>query len=289
MQIPSELERCRAARRARTLAGLLLSAAAQLVYDDAHAAGDCLLVDGFEADAARCRVGVIPPGTSWQWQLAGTIDTTVDVDLYDIDLFETAQAVVDQLHRDGRIVICYFSAGSWESYRPDSAAFPESVKGLPLDPPFQDERWLDIRQLETLRPLIEARLDLAVAKRCDGVEPDNVDAYTNASGFPLTSQHQIAYNRFVADAAHARDLSVGLKNDLDQITQLLPYFDWALNEQCFEYDECQLLAPFVAAGKAVLGVEYNLGTTQFCPQANAMNFDWLRKNLNLDAFRQACR
>lgn len=252
-------------------------------------AEDCLFADGFEPDGNGCPTLVIPPATSWQWQLSGAIDTSVDVQMYDIDLEDAPQASITELQAAGRIVICYFSAGSWESFRSDSADFPESVKGDPLDPPFADERWLDIRRIDLLGPIMAARLDRAAAKGCDGVEPDNVDGYTNTSGFPLTFADQIAYNTWLANQAHARGLSVGLKNDLDQITELLPLFDWALNEQCFEFDECDLLLPFIKAGKAVFGVEYNLETTAFCAQANAMNFDWLKKNIDLDAFRVSCR
>ena len=93
----------------------------------------------------------------------------------------------------------------------------------------------------------------------------------------------------MAEQAHARGLSVGLKNDLEQINMLLPSFDWALNEECFTYDECDALLPFVEAGKAVFGVEYNLSPTDFCPQANTMNFDFLKKNQDLDAWRFSCR
>jgi hypothetical protein len=228
------------------------------------------------------------PGTSWQWQLAGTIDTSFDVDMYDVDLVETPQSVIDELHGDGRIVICYFSAGSWENYRPDKDAFPSSVKGKKLDG-WPEEKWLDIRQISTLAPIMGARLDLAVSKGCDGVEPDNIDGYTNNTGFPLTYQHQIDYNVWLAQQAHVRGLSIGLKNDLDQIPDLVDDFDWALNEQCFEYEECDTLLPFIAANKAVFGVEYEGDTADFCPEANAMNFDWLKKNLDLDAFRVACR
>ncbi|GAB4431716.1 MAG: endo alpha-1,4 polygalactosaminidase [Anaerolineae bacterium] len=228
------------------------------------------------------------PGTSWQWQLSGTIDTSFDVEMVDIDLFDAPQSVIDQLHADGRVVICYFSAGSWEDWRDDAGNFPASLLGKPLDG-WPDEKWLDIRQLDTLGPLMQARLDVAVQKQCDGVEPDNVDGYSNNSGFPLSAADQLAYNRWLAEQAHSRGLSIGLKNDLDQIPQLVDYFDWALNEQCFEYDECDTLTPFVAAGKAVFGVEYSLAPEAFCAQANALNFDWLKKNLDLDAERIACR
>ncbi|NWF65308.1 MAG: endo alpha-1,4 polygalactosaminidase [Chloroflexi bacterium] len=46
-------------------------------------------------------------------------------------------------------------------------------------------------------------------------------------------------------------LSIGLKNDLHQIKDLLPYFDWIVNEECFSFDECDLLLPFVKAVKPV--------------------------------------
>ena len=227
------------------------------------------------------------PGTSWQWQLSGDIDTSFDVQMYDIDLFDTPQSVIDELHGDGRIVICYFSAGSYEEWRPDAADFPESVRGKPLDG-WPGESWLDIRDLDTLGPIMQARLDLAVQKKCDGVEPDNVDGYSNNSGFSLTASDQLTYNIWLATEAHNRGLSIGLKNDLDQISELLPHFDWALNEQCFEYDECDTLLPFIQADKAVFGVEYAGELADFCPQANANQFSWLLKDLDLGAARSAC-
>jgi hypothetical protein len=246
--------------------------------------------DGGEVgDARPGGVWTPQPGTSWQWQLSGTIDTTVDVAMYDIDLFDTPQATIDSLHIDGRVVICYFSAGSYEDWRPDEGDYPNSGIGDPLDE-WPGERWIDTRNA-TVRDIIEARLDLAVTKNCDGVEPDNIDGYANDSGFPLTGADQLDFNRFLASAAHERGLSIGLKNDLDQVTDLLADFDWALNEECFEYDECDLLAPFVNAGKAVFTVEYgnaNLADT-VCPDANSRDFDTLIKNLDLDAWRVACR
>jgi hypothetical protein len=228
------------------------------------------------------------PGTSWQWQLSGDLDTSFDVQMYDIDLFDAPSATITQLQAAGRAVICYFSAGSWEDWRPDAGDFSEALLGEPLEG-WPGERWLDIRQLDQLAPLMAARLDLAQAKGCDGVEPDNVDGYANDTGFPLSAAHQLAFNRWLAAQAHARGLSVGLKNDLEQVPDLLADFDWALNEECFTYDECQALLPFVQAGKAVFGVEYDLATDQFCPQANALNFDFLKKHWELDAWRQACR
>ena len=168
------------------------------------------------------------------------------------------------LHARGRKVACYFSAGSFENWRPDAAQFPDEVKGRSNGWP--GERWLDVRRLDVLGPIIDARLDLCRAKGFDSVDPDNVDAWSNNSGFPITGADQLAFNRYIANAAHARGLSVALKNDLDQIPELLPYFDWAVNEQCAQYAECDLLVPFVQAGKPVMEIEYTLGEAQVLPR-----------------------
>jgi hypothetical protein len=84
-----------------------------------------------------------------------------------------------------------------------------------------------------------------VEARCDGVEPDNVDGYANDNGLGLTAEDQLDFNRFLAREAHARELSVGLKNDLDQIDELVGDFDWLLNEECHANGECEALTPFV--------------------------------------------
>ena len=228
------------------------------------------------------------PGESWQIQFSGDLDTSLDVDIFFLDLFDTPESVIADLHSRGVKVVCYFSAGSLEDWRPDADQFPESILGNDL-PDWPGERWLDIRDLQTLGPIMLERIRLAVQKGCDGVDPDNVDGYVNNTGFPLTSNDQLAYNIFLANAAHQNGLSIGLKNDLEQAEQLLPFFDWALNESCFSYDECHLLLPFVKAGKPVFVIEYGLTPEEFCFQANAMDFDAMRKKVELNASRFPCR
>ena len=228
-----------------------------------------------------------PLNTSWQIQLQGKLKTTVNARLYDIDLFDQPAATVATLHAAGRKVACYLSAGSFEDWRPDAAQFPAVVKGGGNGWP--GERWLDIRRLDILMPIMEARLNLCKQKGFDSADADNVDGYTNTTGFPLTAADQLAYNASIANAAHARGLTIALKNDLDQIPQLVPYFDWALNEQCFAYSECGLLTPFTAAGKAVMNIEYKRNPNKFCPSMNARNFNSLKKPMSLKAGRKACR
>jgi hypothetical protein len=218
------------------------------------------------------------------------LDTSFDVTVYDVDLFETTPAQIAELHAQGRKVVCYYSAGSYEEYRPDAADFPAEIKGSPLDAPFQDELWIDIRAA-AVRDIMKKRMDLAVQKGCDGVEPDNVDGYTNDNGLSLTAADQLDFNRFIAAEAHARGLSVGLKNDLDQLGDLAPDFDWALNEECFAYDECGLYADnFLAANKAVFHAEY-VDPAQIdavCAVTRPLGLSTLIKNIELDAFRLPC-
>jgi hypothetical protein len=233
------------------------------------------------------------PGTSWQWQLTGNIDTSVDVAMYDIDLFEAPDATIAELKAAGRSVVCYFSAGSREDWRPDAGAFQPADYGNDLDG-WPGETWLDIRS-PNVRAIMKQRLDLAVQKGCTGVEPDNVDGYANDSGFPLTEEDQLDYDVFLAAESHTRGLSVGLKNSVELVPKLITHFDWALNEECLSFDECDSLAPFISANKAVFHVEYvdqssqgSAKLAEVCGQSSTQGFSTLVKTWDLDAWRLAC-
>jgi uncharacterized membrane protein len=228
-----------------------------------------------------------PARTSWQWQLTGELDTSFAVAMYDVDLFNTTADQVATLHAQGSRVVCYLDAGTFEAWRSDASDFPSTLLGRPVDS-WEGERWLDIRQMEVLGPIVQRRLDLCQSKGFDGVEFDNVDGFANRSGFPLTPADQLHFNRWLADEAHARGLSAGLKNDLDQIDSLVDWFDWALVEQCFEYEECNQLQPFVRSGKAVFVVEYNLSPEAFCEGAVSAGLNALFKREDVDAYRVAC-
>ncbi|TMA77312.1 MAG: endo alpha-1,4 polygalactosaminidase [Deltaproteobacteria bacterium] len=230
------------------------------------------------------------PGTSWQWQLSGALDVTVDAGAYDIDLFDNAPAQIAALQGMGRKVVCYFDT-AYEPGRPDSSQL-DPYKGNPVSG-WPGQYWLDIRQPAVVN-VMKARVALAQQKGCDAVEADDVDSRTNNPGFPITAADQQGFIRTLAAEAHSRRLSFALKNDLDEIPQLLGDVDFALNEECFQYNECSSLQPFIAANKAVFQVEYTSGDlaakgATICPQANALNFDTLIKHVELDAPRYSCR
>ncbi len=232
--------------------------------------------------------------TTWQIQLTGDLVTDIDAELYDIDLFDAPQPTIDALKADGRRVICYFSAGSSEDWRPDFDELDPAALGEPLDG-WPGEKWLDHRH-PSVWSVMRGRLDLAVTKGCDGVDPDNMDGWLQTSGFDLTASDQLAYNRWIANQAHLRGLTVGLKNAGDQVPDLVDYFDFELNEQCHEYDECDQLAPFTAAAKPIFNIEYpgdeadaQAAAADICPQALAADLRTLLLPYELDgAWRVSC-
>ena len=225
-------------------------------------------------------------GVSFYWQLQGELKMDEDAEIYDIDLFDSSAETIERLHGMGKIVLCYFSAGSYEEWRSDAASFPEEILGNELDG-WEGERWLDIRA-SRVRDIMLARLDLAAEKGCDGVEPDNVDGYLNDSGFALSAEEQLRYNIFLANEARRRGLFVGLKNDALQAEILEPYFDFALSEQCREYGECDAFRAFVDSGKAVFDVEYagkyrnREERKRLCEASRASSFTTLVLPLALD-------
>ncbi len=229
----------------------------------------------------------------WQYQLTGDLNLSTNATVYDIDMEDTSAQTIQQLHQNSLKVICYFSAGSSEEWRSDFDLFNAEDMGNDLDG-WDGERWLDIRS-ENVHAIMLKRLDRAKEKGCDGVEADNVDGFINNTGFDFTAQDQLEYNRFLAKEAHARGLSIGLKNDLLQVEALVDDFDFAVNEECFGYNECHYLDPFIRDKKPVFNVEYdakNLDSdamTQLCNRAKALGFSTNILPLNLDgSYRYNC-
>jgi hypothetical protein len=229
-------------------------------------------------------------GLTWQWQIGdNAIDTSVDVDVYDVDLY-VDQSLIDGLHAMGRKVIGYMSVGSWEDWRPDKDEFPPEVLGKDYEG-WPGEKWLDIRQINKLAPIMLARLDLCRSKGFDAVEPDNMEIHTNNTGFPLTYQDQLRYALWLADEAHNRGLAIGVKNAPDQVRDLIEYFDFAITEDAFFYGWAEDMLPFIASDKPVFAAEYtDLGGDfeSYCRKSKELKFSTILKNRNLDAWIRTC-
>ena len=232
-------------------------------------------------------------GDTWQLQLQGTVNIAYNAAVYDVDMYDTPQATINAMKSQGKRVVCYFSAGSSENWRADFSQFQASDMGNGLSG-WPGERWLDTRSAN-VRAIMAARMDMAKAKGCDGIDTDNVDGYTNNTGLPLTAATQLDYNRYLAAQAHARGMAIGLKNDVDQVAQLASDFDFAVNEQCFQYNECGVYSAFTTQGKPVFQVEYDtkykVDATRapLCSSARAQNLRTLVLPLSLnDAYRYSC-
>ncbi|CAN8101201.1 unnamed protein product [Discula destructiva] len=245
-----------------------------------------------------------PAGTTWNYVLHHPVrlDHTIEQHaVWIIDLFDTPTTSVQALHARGRKVIAYFSAGTYEDWRPDAARFPPAALGRKMDD-WAGERWL-LPTDPTVQQIMRARLDLAVSKGFDGVDPDNVDGWDNKNGLKLTRQHAVDYVHFLAREAHARGLSVGLKNAGDIVPRVLGCVQWAVNEQAVQFGDEEQFLPFIKAGKPVFHVEYPKGEDpddkkqnderevtgkkrDKCMRARTRGFSTVIKNVKLDQWVQ---
>ena len=230
-------------------------------------------------------------GLTWQWQLSEPpVDINVDAEVYDIDIFDNEASVVADLHAKGRKVIGYINVGSWEDWRPDKDQFPPEVLGANYEG-WPGEKWLDIRRLDLLAPILRARLDICKAKGFDAVEPDNMEIHSNGSGFPITYDDQLKYALWLAEEAHRRGMAIGIKNSADQVKDLIDDFDFAIIEDYFFYDMQEKMLPFIQAGKAVFAAEYDDTGVDFaaaCKKARELGFNVIQKHRILTSYRVIC-
>lgn len=225
----------------RAVASLALLVALALAQPSVH------------ANAKASRRWKPPASLTWYWQLQGRV-AVKHVQATDFDGFDNSAATVAAFHARGQHVICYIDVGTWENWRSDAHKFPGSVLGN--DNGWPGERWLDIRQLRILEPIMTARFQMCRAKRFDAVEPDNMDGWENGTGFRVTARDQLVDHEWVARKVHSLGMAVFQKNDPEQAATLEPYFDGVIEEQCHQYQECSLLDPYLRAHKPVLDAEY---------------------------------
>ncbi|KXL47965.1 glycoside hydrolase family 114 protein, partial [Acidomyces richmondensis BFW] len=243
-----------------------------------------------------------PAGTTWDINLSGIFQppypantTALDGDLYANTNASTWTAVRSANYK----TICYFSAGSFENWRPDAGEFNKSTDiGAPLDG-WNGEWWLNTNSPNVRRIMLQ-RLDLAQKQGCDAVDPDNVDAYDNGGGgFNLTAADAVNYVKFLAAEAHARGMGAGLKNAEAIIPHVLADVDFQVNEQCLQYQECGESRPFIDAGKPVFEIEYTKKNSdkpskdsrwvqRICTAPSRNGFSTLIKHMNLGSWGIAC-
>ncbi|KAE9980436.1 hypothetical protein EG327_006560 [Venturia inaequalis] len=239
-----------------------------------------------------------PVKASWQIILNHVLDlnaqsTSVvpDVQIFDIDLFDNPKETFDALKRLGKKSICYFSAGSYEPYRSDSGDFEDSDKGLELNG-WPGEFWLNLNSAN-VRSIMAKRIELAASKGCDAIDPDNIDAYGNTNGLGLTKADSIDFIKFLSATAASHGMSTGLKNGGDIAQSVLNDVQFAVNEQCVQFNECSVFDCMINAGKPVFHIEYpdqgSLTRQVLCAAGSlGSSFSTVLKKLSLDGYVQVC-
>ena len=211
-----------------------------------------------------CLVGSLPAqAAGWRpslderrldLQLTAPFDLVRPADIVALELFGSSSERLQRLRERGVATLCHMAAGLWENWRPDARDFPQAALGRSPSG-WRGQRWLDVRH-PGLRPILERRLDLCRQRGFDGVVLAGLDGHERDPGFDLTPQQQLAFNRWLAEAAHSRGLAAGIVNDLGQAAKLTASFDFLIADRCAAAGDCAAVRPFLEAGKPVYLVAY---------------------------------
>ena len=146
----------------------------------------------------------------WDWQIGRVTPLQRTgrnaVDIYDIDGFLTTRARSPRSRPAGRRAPWRTRARSatwtWPGRttvptRPRAAYFPAGALGNVYFG-FPEERWVDFRQLDALKPMLRERIGMCARKGFDAVELDDIDGFDppSTTGFHLTPgdvQNYLAY------------------------------------------------------------------------------------------------
>jgi Glycoside-hydrolase family GH114 len=191
----------------------------------------------------------------WDWQIGRVTPLRRSgrraVDIYDIDGFLTTAAEVHAIRSTWPAAtlkhprtICYIDM-AWEDYRPDASPspygryFPASVLGNVYFG-YPQERWVDFRQLDALKPMLRERIRMCAAKGFDAVELDDIDSFDppSTTGFHLTPGDAQNFLAYAFNEIHRYGMTGLWKNS--------PYLSWwgrryadgAVVEECYTYHAC---------------------------------------------------
>jgi hypothetical protein len=200
----------------------------------------------------------------WDWQIGRVTPLerkgASAVDLYDIDGFLTTAAEVHAIKTRWQAAtlphprtVCYLDL-AWEEYRPDASPvlrpgrqnralprgeFPAATLGN-VYYGYPQERWVDFRQLNELKPMIDERLQMCARKGFDAVELDDIDSFDppSTTGFHLTpgdAQNLLAY---AFNEIHRLGMAGMWKNSPWLSWWGRRYADGAIVEECYVYKAC---------------------------------------------------
>ena len=188
----------------------------------------------------------------WDWQIGRVTPLQRTgahaVDIYDIDGFLTTRAEVRQIHDRWQArtlahpkAVCYLDL-AWEDYRPDASPggyFPAATLGKVYFG-YPQERWVDFRQLDQLKPMLDERISMCARKGFDAVELDDIDSYDppGTTGFRLTVGDAQNFLAWAMNDVHAHGMTVLWKNAPSLSWWGVRYADGAVVEECYTYGGC---------------------------------------------------
>ncbi len=188
----------------------------------------------------------------WDWQIGRVTPLQRTgahaVDIYDIDGFLTTAAQVRVIHHRWQAatlrhpkLICYLDL-AWEDYRPDGSPgrfFPAATLGA-VYYGYPQERWVDFRQLDALKPMLNERIRMCARKGFDAVELDDIDSFDPpaTTGFQLTPGDAQNYLAYAFNQIHRLGMTALWKNSPLLSWWGRRYSDGAVVEECYIYRQC---------------------------------------------------
>ncbi|MFE9773472.1 endo alpha-1,4 polygalactosaminidase [Streptomyces sp. NPDC005931] len=236
----------------RTL--LRVPAAAALCGALAVAAAGCAASDGRNAVDAKTVVRP-EPGVAFDYQIGGAYPPPAGVGAVSRD--RTARPA------KGVYNVCYVNAFQaqpdatrwWQSHHPELLL--RGTDGTLVIDRDWDEPLLDIStpaKRDRLARIVGKWIDACATAGYQAVEADNLDSHERSDGL-LTAADNMAFAELLAVRAHRAGLAIGQKNAADLARQgHRAGFDFAVAEECGQYDECGVYAD--AYDDRVLVIEY---------------------------------
>jgi len=123
----------------------------------------------------------------------------------------------------------------------------------------------------------------------------------NDNGLNLTQDNTLSYMHYLSEVATSHNMSIGLKNAGEVLSNLTTVVHFSVIEQCVQYSECASFAPMIAAGKPVFHIEYPKGAPSGISEKIATNmcadtgdasgsqwFSTVLKGMDLDGWVEYC-
>jgi hypothetical protein len=193
--------------------------------------------------------------TRWDWQIGRTTPLKRTgrraVDIYDIDGFLSTRAEVSAIQTrwpastlEHPKAVCYLDL-AWEDYRPDASPssrggyFPAATLGN-VYYGYPEERWVDFRQLDALKPMLRERISMCARKGFSAVELDDIDSFDppSTTGFRLTPGDAQNYLAYAFNLIHQDGMTGLWKNSPYLSWWGRQYSDGAVLEECYTYHQC---------------------------------------------------